>query len=31
VRYFSQNNIPFSLNLQAFSEAMIIAGKTFPA
>lgn len=30
VRYFSQNNIPFSLNLQAFNEAMIIAGKTFP-
>jgi hydroxymethylglutaryl-CoA lyase len=30
VKYFTQNNIQFSLNLQAFSEAMIIAGKTFP-
>ncbi|HTB06123.1 MAG TPA: hydroxymethylglutaryl-CoA lyase [Bacteroidia bacterium] len=31
VRYFSQNNIPFSLNLDAFNEAMIMAMKTFPA
>jgi len=30
VKYFTRNNIQFSLNLQAFSEAMIIAGKTFP-
>jgi hydroxymethylglutaryl-CoA lyase len=31
LRYFSQHNIPLSLNLDAFNEAMIMAGKTFPA
>ena len=31
LRYFSQHNIPLSLNLDAFNAAMIMAGKTFPA
>jgi hydroxymethylglutaryl-CoA lyase len=31
LRYFSQHNVPLSLNLDAFNAAMIMAGKTFPA
>jgi hydroxymethylglutaryl-CoA lyase len=30
IAYFKQNNIPLSLDMRAFDEAMIMAGKTFP-
>ncbi|HTA84589.1 MAG TPA: hydroxymethylglutaryl-CoA lyase [Bacteroidia bacterium] len=30
ISYFKANNIPFSLDQQAFNNAMIIAGQTFP-
>ncbi len=30
INYFKANNIPFSLDQQAFNSAMIIAGQTFP-
>jgi hydroxymethylglutaryl-CoA lyase len=30
ISYFKNNNIPFSLNMQAFNSSMILAGQTFP-
>ncbi len=30
IGYFKQHNVSLSLDMQAFTEAMIIAGKTFP-